>query len=315
MTQGDFFSTTIGPYDMWAIEYGYKPLKGGSPDGEVAELRKIAARSGEKGLAFASDRRRPRHRPRSAQRCATIWATTWWRTPRSQAKLVAESWPNVVDDMTKDGDGYQRARRAFGVLLARHGAGDVLRGPVRRRPVREPQPQGRRERGQAVGSRPGRAAARSAGTVGRAGLRRHAVQLPARSVQPTGGVALGSLGHRSGRARRLSGARHHLDVAGPHPEPAALAADAVAAARQRAESCSRCRRAHRGRVAGAAHQSDLHGSRHGEDGRFHEPQAGDFQPAAQPAAGVSAADVAAWRWVKRSRRRIARRSPSPSSHG
>jgi hypothetical protein len=40
---------------------------------------------------------------------------------KSQAKLVAESWPNVVDDMTKDGEGYQRARRAFGVLLARHG--------------------------------------------------------------------------------------------------------------------------------------------------------------------------------------------------
>ena len=26
MKQGDYFSTTIGPYDMWAIEYGYKPL-------------------------------------------------------------------------------------------------------------------------------------------------------------------------------------------------------------------------------------------------------------------------------------------------
>ncbi len=24
--QGDYYSTTIGPYDMWAIEYGYKPL-------------------------------------------------------------------------------------------------------------------------------------------------------------------------------------------------------------------------------------------------------------------------------------------------
>ena len=24
--QGDYFSTTIGPYDYWAIEYGYKPL-------------------------------------------------------------------------------------------------------------------------------------------------------------------------------------------------------------------------------------------------------------------------------------------------
>ena len=31
-TQGDYFSQTIGPYDMWAIEYGYKPLKGGSPE-------------------------------------------------------------------------------------------------------------------------------------------------------------------------------------------------------------------------------------------------------------------------------------------
>ena len=24
--QGDYYTTTIGPYDMWAIEYGYKPL-------------------------------------------------------------------------------------------------------------------------------------------------------------------------------------------------------------------------------------------------------------------------------------------------
>ena len=33
--QGDYYSTTIGPYDMWAIEYGYKPLAGGTPEGEV----------------------------------------------------------------------------------------------------------------------------------------------------------------------------------------------------------------------------------------------------------------------------------------
>ena len=40
---------------------------------------------------------------------------------KMQAKLVAESLPHVVEDMTKDGDGYQRARRAFSILLARHG--------------------------------------------------------------------------------------------------------------------------------------------------------------------------------------------------
>ena len=119
-TQGDYFSTTIGPYDMWAIEYGYKPLKGGSPDGEVAELKKIAARSGEPGLAFATDEdtRGIDPDPHSVR---FDLGNDLVEYAKSQAKLVAESWPNVVEDMTKDGDGYQRARRAFGVLLARHG--------------------------------------------------------------------------------------------------------------------------------------------------------------------------------------------------
>ena len=38
--QGDYASTTIGPYDYWAIEYAYKPVEGN----EEAELKKIAAR-------------------------------------------------------------------------------------------------------------------------------------------------------------------------------------------------------------------------------------------------------------------------------
>ena len=39
--QGDYYSTTIGPYDYWAIEYAYKPVKGD----EAAELKKIASRA------------------------------------------------------------------------------------------------------------------------------------------------------------------------------------------------------------------------------------------------------------------------------
>src|SRR4029077_216751 len=52
--QGDFFTSTIGPYDYWAIEYGYKPLAGGT-DGEKADLAKIAARSAEPDLAYGTD--------------------------------------------------------------------------------------------------------------------------------------------------------------------------------------------------------------------------------------------------------------------
>src|SRR5262249_45127402 len=48
-TQGDFFSTTIGPYDMWAIEYGY------TPDADKKALDKIASRSGERALQYATD--------------------------------------------------------------------------------------------------------------------------------------------------------------------------------------------------------------------------------------------------------------------
>jgi hypothetical protein len=119
-TQGDYFSTTIGPYDMWAIEYGYKPIKAASPEGEVTELKKIAARSGEPGLAYASDddARNIDPDPHSSRFDMTNDLVEY---AKSQAKLVAESMPHVVDDATKDGDGYQRARREFGVLLARHG--------------------------------------------------------------------------------------------------------------------------------------------------------------------------------------------------
>ena len=38
--QGDYYTTTIGPYDYWAIEYAYKPMDGD----EAAELKKIASR-------------------------------------------------------------------------------------------------------------------------------------------------------------------------------------------------------------------------------------------------------------------------------
>ncbi len=46
------FQTTLGPYDYWAIEYGYKPL---APADEAHELARMAARSGAPELAFATD--------------------------------------------------------------------------------------------------------------------------------------------------------------------------------------------------------------------------------------------------------------------
>ena len=50
--QGDYFTTTLGPYDYWAVEYGYREL---APEQETAELARIASRSNEPLLAYATD--------------------------------------------------------------------------------------------------------------------------------------------------------------------------------------------------------------------------------------------------------------------
>ncbi len=49
---GTAFQLALGPYDYWAIEYAYRPL---DPASEAAELRRIAARSAEPELAYATD--------------------------------------------------------------------------------------------------------------------------------------------------------------------------------------------------------------------------------------------------------------------
>ncbi len=53
---GTPFQTALGPYDYWAIEYIYKPMPPGTtPEQELAELRRIAARSHEPALAYGTD--------------------------------------------------------------------------------------------------------------------------------------------------------------------------------------------------------------------------------------------------------------------
>ena len=112
--QGDYYSTTIGPYDYWAIEYGYKPLKD-----EEEGLAKIAARSGEAELAYGTDEdtRGIDPDPHSRRYDMTDDLVAY---AEEQAKLVTEALPDLVEDLVEEGDSYQQARRAFGLLIAKH---------------------------------------------------------------------------------------------------------------------------------------------------------------------------------------------------
>jgi hypothetical protein len=53
--QADYFPNRLGPYDYWAVEYGYTKLHASSSNAELPYLHKIAARSTQPGLAYGTD--------------------------------------------------------------------------------------------------------------------------------------------------------------------------------------------------------------------------------------------------------------------
>ena len=53
--QGDYFTHTVGPYDEWAIEYGYTSIDAKVPQAEKRDLDKIAQRAPTPELAYATD--------------------------------------------------------------------------------------------------------------------------------------------------------------------------------------------------------------------------------------------------------------------
>jgi hypothetical protein len=53
--QGEYFPDVVGPYDQWAIEYGYKPSEAVHPLAERRFLEQIAQLSGKPELSYAPD--------------------------------------------------------------------------------------------------------------------------------------------------------------------------------------------------------------------------------------------------------------------
>ena len=110
--QGLYYTQTIGPYDYWAIEYAYKPIQGD----EKAELAKIAARSGEPGLDYATDEDVETGDPDPYVNTFDL-AKDPLAFIRRQMQHAEELIPSVVEKSVDEGEGYQRARQAFGLLV------------------------------------------------------------------------------------------------------------------------------------------------------------------------------------------------------
>ena len=113
-TQGDYVTTTIGPYDYWAIEYAYKPIDGD----EAAELKKIAARSPDPDLSYATDEDLPGNDP-----LVNLYdlGSDPSRFALDRVALAAQLMKDLDARVVKDGESWARARSAFVTLLEQWG--------------------------------------------------------------------------------------------------------------------------------------------------------------------------------------------------
>jgi hypothetical protein len=110
--QGLYYTQTIGPYDYWAIEYGYKPISGN----EKAELQKIASRSTEPGLAYTTDEDTRSIDPDPYSARFDLGQNPLEFATR-QMEMTKKALPEILNRVVKDGEGYQKARQAFMLLF------------------------------------------------------------------------------------------------------------------------------------------------------------------------------------------------------
>ncbi len=110
--QGTYFMSTLGPYDYWAIEYGYKPLP---RETENAELAKIAGRSAEPLLAYSTDEDAGFGAIEGLDPDVNRFDLTGDPLAHygKRVKLVREMWDKLQTKQTPAGESYEYLRRNF----------------------------------------------------------------------------------------------------------------------------------------------------------------------------------------------------------
>lgn len=135
--QGDYAMIGVGPYDMWAIEYGYS---------FVEDLKPILKRAGEPELQYATDEDTSGPDPLARR---YDFAKDPLNYVNDQMALVRKNREAILEKFVKDGDSWSKARRGYlltlsaqtravsmmanwvgGAHVYRHKKGDADRPPI-----------------------------------------------------------------------------------------------------------------------------------------------------------------------------------------
>ncbi len=117
--QPHFFTPSLGPYDYWAIEYGYRHTDD-EYKSEKELLAAIASRGNEPGLAFATDEDTGFFAPDPT---VNRWdnGSDALEYAKQRMDLVASLRKDIVNWSVEDGESYSYLRRAFDGLLGEYG--------------------------------------------------------------------------------------------------------------------------------------------------------------------------------------------------
>jgi len=113
--QGDYYTTKAGPYDLWAIEYGYTPFAEGE---EEAGLKKILARSTDPQLAFGNDADDMRSPGAGIDPRVMVndHSNDMVAYAEERLKLVNAMMPKLKARFSRDGKSYQELKGRYGQL-------------------------------------------------------------------------------------------------------------------------------------------------------------------------------------------------------
>jgi hypothetical protein len=120
-TQGQFYTTRPGPYDHWAIEFGYSPALADSA-AEAARLAAILARSTEPALAFGNDADDMRSPGKAIDPRAMLndMSSDPIAFASHQIEVVAAAAERFAGRLVSDGESYQALLNAFQLSASRY---------------------------------------------------------------------------------------------------------------------------------------------------------------------------------------------------
>jgi hypothetical protein len=113
--QGYYYTTKVGPYDIWAIEYGYTEC---SPEEEEGLLSRIASRSHEPYLAFGNDADDMRGPGNGIDPRVMVndMSNDMVAYAEDRFRFVNNAIPRLISKFSKSGESYAGIRSRYGLL-------------------------------------------------------------------------------------------------------------------------------------------------------------------------------------------------------